>query len=388
MLSIVSDPLKVLLLAEYDGFGGTRTYFKQLLELYAHVGAKVTVLSTYEKQDQEIEALCQHYGFSFNKLSSIQIGDGIVRNVPRFRFLHERKIFKDYIKKMKFDIAVASVGTPELFLGALTLAPASLYILHTTPLPPRKYLFFFKRIIYLFFMRSYMNVMTVSRYAKRGIENAWGIKNVRVIYNTAGDVVKIHHQRSKKDSFRVLTLGHLVDYKDPFTWIEMALLLKRKMTDVDVHFTWLGDGPLIDRCRALVSSHQADPFIHFVGFSDDVEAYYLESDVYVQPSRIESLSLSVLDAMRHGLPCVVSDVGGLPELVVHGETGYVVQAGNAMAFADSLIRLAMDRELGAQFGLLATGRYVENFSKHRWADSIWILHMNCLRNQLTQLTKV
>ncbi|MBV8571225.1 MAG: glycosyltransferase family 4 protein [Acidobacteriaceae bacterium] len=80
-------------------------------------------------------------------------------------------------------------------------------------------------------------------------------------------------------------------------------------------------------------------------------------DVHAHASLFDSLPISIAEGMSLGKPAVVTDAGGIPEMVLHGETGLVVPAGNAEALAEALLRLLNDTRLANQLGEHARVRY-------------------------------
>ena len=91
------------------------------------------------------------------------------------------------------------------------------------------------------------------------------------------------------------------------------------------------EAPLRARCEALGVSSR----VEFAGFAQDVRFFLLSSDIYVSPSEREGLPLTILEEMAVGLPCVVTDIGGNNELVVHEATGLLVPSGSP----DALVRV-------------------------------------------------
>jgi glycosyltransferase involved in cell wall biosynthesis len=86
-------------------------------------------------------------------------------------------------------------------------------------------------------------------------------------------------------------------------------------------------------------------------------------DAFVMPSlRREGMARSVMEAMAQSLPTVVSDVGGLPELIRHEESGLVTRAGDPSALADAIARLARDPELCRLYGSRARERIRADFT--------------------------
>jgi glycosyltransferase involved in cell wall biosynthesis len=104
----------------------------------------------------------------------------------------------------------------------------------------------------------------------------------------------------------------------------------------------VGDGPLRPQL-------EGGP-LELLGERDDVPELLAAADLFVLSSRSEGLPLSVIEAMAAGLPVVASAVGGIPELVVDGETGVLVPPGDARALASALRRLLADPQLRRQMG--------------------------------------
>ena len=97
-------------------------------------------------------------------------------------------------------------------------------------------------------------------------------------------------------------------------------------------------------------------------------------DVLVQPSRADNLPLSILEAMAAGLPVVGSRVGGIPELIVDGVTGFVVEPESPRALADALERLAASPELRKELGGKGAERVAEHFSSEQVARRMVALY--------------
>ena len=81
--------------------------------------------------------------------------------------------------------------------------------------------------------------------------------------------------------------------------------------------------------------------------------------IVVVPSRGEGFGMVALEAAERGRAAIVSDVGGLPEIVADGETGLVVPVGDVSALAEAIVSLAGDADAGARLGSAARGRALE-----------------------------
>ena len=108
-----------------------------------------------------------------------------------------------------------------------------------------------------------------------------------------------------------------------------------------------GKGGMIDALRQEVHNLGIDNKVYFAGYCDSkkVQKMYKCADVAVFPSTYEPFGIVALEAMLAGVPTVVSDVGGLNEIVEHGVTGMKSYAGNSNSIADSILALLFDQKL-------------------------------------------
>lgn len=122
------------------------------------------------------------------------------------------------------------------------------------------------------------------------------------------------------------------------------------------------DGRFEELCEALGIPGDA---IKMTGIIDSAMDYFAVADIYVQPSRAEALSLSIVEASALGLPTVASRVGGIPEVVREGKSGLLFDAEDIDGFAKSINRLANDSELRAAYGRRAQQHYRDQFDGYR-----------------------
>jgi glycosyltransferase involved in cell wall biosynthesis len=105
--------------------------------------------------------------------------------------------------------------------------------------------------------------------------------------------------------------------------------------------------------------------ITFLGSLPLIEEVLVGADLFLLPSASESFGLSALEAMACHVPVIATAVGGLPEVVADGETGYLFPVGDVDSMAEAAIRLLSDDELRTRFGRAARRRAVEHFDQDR-----------------------
>jgi glycosyltransferase involved in cell wall biosynthesis len=124
----------------------------------------------------------------------------------------------------------------------------------------------------------------------------------------------------------------------------------------------VGDGPERRVVQRQIVGHGLSEVVRLAGERHDVPAILAGADVFVLSSRSEGLPVSVLEAMAAGLPVVATDVGGVSELVLDGETGLLVPAGDAPALTRALAWLLEDSARRRRLGAAARERVVRDFS--------------------------
>ena len=158
--------------------------------------------------------------------------------------------------------------------------------------------------------------------------------------------------------------------------VEAAPVVLRARPGARFIFVGRGDdGPL----RSLAARLGVADAVHFVGFRSDVEDFYDVMDVSVITSDSEGLSISILESMRAGIPVVATDVGGNPELLEHGKTGFLVPPREPSALARRIIQCLASPELRLSLGAAARTRVQRDFSLAGTAAAYEALYDSVLR---------
>ncbi|MBV9081965.1 MAG: glycosyltransferase family 4 protein [Acidobacteriaceae bacterium] len=140
-------------------------------------------------------------------------------------------------------------------------------------------------------------------------------------------------------------------------------LLLRAMAQVSGNWRLLlvGDGPTRTSVEQEAVELGLTDKVQFLGDRSDVARLLAEADIFVLPSKWEGLPLSILEAMRAGLPVVATDIGGVAEAVADGVTGYLTTLGDVMQLSDRVQKLIALPELITHMGCLGRQRYERDF---------------------------
>lgn len=172
-------------------------------------------------------------------------------------------------------------------------------------------------------------------------------------------------------------LSRMTGVKDPLGLVEALALLRDRGFDFRAAF--VGDGPLEADVAARAAAHGlADrvlvrPFTG-LGAGPALAAF----DIYVLPSTFEPFGIGLLEGMAAGLPTVATRVGGMPEVVGDGETGYLVEPANPTALADALQPLLTDPDLRQRMGSAGRAR-ARTFSVSAMAEGMEAVYERAAR---------
>jgi len=147
-----------------------------------------------------------------------------------------------------------------------------------------------------------------------------------------------------------------------------ATQLLRQITN-GVYFLVVGDGPEREQLMALAQHVGCDHLVRFVGHRDDVSKLMPLMNVFWLASDFEGMSNSILEAMAAGVPVVASDIPPNRELVIDGETGFLVKAGDSVGYAQFADRLLADRELWDRLSNASRKRVETEFSIEKMVEA-------------------
>lgn len=165
-----------------------------------------------------------------------------------------------------------------------------------------------------------------------------------------------------------LSVGRLAPEKGHDTLVTAWRTVADRLPGAHLAIAGLGSQhqPLLKLAEEL----KLEDRVHFLKFRDDIPALYAAADLAVlAPVAGESFGIALLEAYAAGRACVATDVGGVKDLVVDGETGWLVPAGNTAAIANAVVQALQDAPLRARLATVGKARVLERFTPERLGDT-------------------
>ena len=188
----------------------------------------------------------------------------------------------------------------------------------------------------------------------------------RLADETAGTRIRAAHGIGQEDQL-LLSVGRLEENKG------FHVLVRALARLVDQPWRWalVGDGPFRSALERLIASHRLQTRVMMTGRipERDLHAWYEAATLFVHPTLYEGSSLVTLEAMAHRRPVLATSAGGLPDKVVDGVTGWLVQPGDHEALAEALVRALRLRDRLRELGDAGRSLVAREFSCSVAADT-------------------
>lgn len=211
------------------------------------------------------------------------------------------------------------------------------------------------------------------------------VEEINVIANGIGPAKNpLSREESRRllaipsDALVVGTIGRLHAQKNYQLLLRAAAYASTHISNL--HLVIIGDGEEGESLRILAAELGITSLVTWAGHRSDAERLVGALDIFVMTSDYEGLPVALLEAMRAGIPCLVTRAGGMPEAVINGETGYLVRCRDLEGAEQALAAMANDSALRIAMGRSAKTRFHLHYSAERMA----VEYLN-LYNQLSTL---
>ena len=354
--------MRILYVITLPDIGGAQTH---LLE----------VACAMQKSGHDVQIVAGKYGWLTEQLAKkgieISVIDELVREISLKKDWATVYKIRNIIKKWHPDIVHCHSSKAGIVgrIAAFMEGVPSVFTAHgwafTEGVP------FFKRVLYSVIENIMLNITSkcfcVSEY-DRCLAKKWFLRDshkIITVHNGIGDdglqrdaIVRMLDNGS---ILRLIMVGRFSKQKDHMLLIKSVYDINKKYPG-QVHLSLVGDGDLFAAANQYVVANNLGDFIVLLGESTCVDSLLTQSDVFCLISNYEGLPISIIEAMRAGLPVIASDVGGNNELVVDGVNGYLVSRGDRKGLVQAIEKLIKDRTLITEFGKRSQEKFRMEFA--------------------------
>lgn len=219
-----------------------------------------------------------------------------------------------------------------------------------------------------FGIESSDGVTAVSEWLKQKTFDSLGVKkNIQVIpnfvdpgrFNRSGKTVEATRRWACGGE---KLIGHASNFRPVKRIGDVLAAFELVQRKVPSRLLMIGDGPERSKAEAWAREHGVEDRTIFLGNVPDIEGVIAACDLFLLPSETESFGMAALEALASEVPVIATRTGGLPEVIVDGEVGYLVEVGAVEAIAERAIALLENEDLRARMGTAARDHALSKFN--------------------------
>ena len=351
-------PSILYLLTSLDTTGGTTSKIKSTLKYTKY---KVYIGACYDPNDSELIKSWKQG----NDIETISVPTRSILNI----FISV-KILNRLIKKENIRIIHVFFPSETFVAYFLKLLNPNLKIIRSFEGNVKRS--FPIRIASKIILPRFDKIIYISHYVKDFYEDITKKCKNKVIIDNAGNHICEYKARKKGSICNIVSVAGLNEMKNVFMYAEIGKKLKEK--GVKFSLKVVGNGPLYNKLKEKIMSYNIEDYVKLEGKQINPKPYYEEADIYIHPADKEGFGIVVPEAMSSGLPVIVSNKGGLPELVNNMEDGIIVDAYNPEEWADAIIDLYNDRGLYEKLSKNGYETYKARFTPEIYAKNLDMLY--------------
>jgi len=343
-----------------DEMGGAQVHVKHLSMYLKKSGHEVTLLSGSETP---IFSELQQSGVIYRKVPHL------IRDIRVLKDIKALMEMRRILKEIQPDLLAVHSSKAGLLgrLAGWSLGIPTIFTAHgwafTEGVPHKKRIFYslLEKIAGI----VSAGIITVSNYdCQLAIQNKIiSPEKIKVIHNGVLDITKLKQVSQNKKQIQLIMIARFAEPKNHQVLVEVLSRLDTQ----DWNIRFVGEGPLKKEIELEVKEKNLSNKVIFLGNRDDIPEMLACSQIFILTSDWEGLPLSIIEAMRSGLPVIASNVGGVEELVQDGKTGFLIEKGNKKELMEKIKFLMENAELRNEMGLSGRKRYIEHFTFEKMA---------------------
>ena len=226
-------------------------------------------------------------------------------------------------------------------------------------------------------MISNLNYKWIDKKKIKVIQNAVDPKE----YSAEADFKNVRERYGVKwDELLLAVIGRLSLEKGHKFLIDSLPAIQKELPKLKVMF--IGEGALKENCQQRVKDLDLVERVIFTGYQNDLGPFYQGIDLLVLPSLSEGMPNVALEAMLFGKPVVATRVGGVPEVVLDGKTGILVDRANSQQLAHAIIKMFQNPDLLRSWGMAGRERVLKDFNPAQRVKKIAALYEDVLTRKV------
>lgn len=362
-MEVSPKPLRILYVITLGWWGGAQRYVFDMATAAKAMGHEVWVITG----EGELPVRLREAGIEVYATQNLQRGLSLGAEVRSFRDLMQ------FIREVKPDVVHTNSSKGGLF-GAIAArlchVPQVVFTAHGWAFTEHRAAW--QKL--LFWMGHYATVLLsdatlcVSHAIRRAARRMPFVqRRLRVVHNGVPDISFLSREDARKKlaphlplPFWIGTIAELHPNKRLDVLIEAFARVHRSFPEAALVI--MGEGSERAALEARIHALGLESSIRLCGHVPNARTYLRALDLFVLPSHTEALGYVLLEAGQAGLPVVASRVGGIPEIVESGRTGFLVPRGEVERFAGAMIELANDANLRHRLGSALEQKVREEFS--------------------------
>ena len=364
--------IKILHVTFNMGIGGTEQVIRQIIENSDHVNFTHEILC--------LDGAIGPLGLGL-KEKGIHVESAQRKPGTDFKLIF---FIRSLVKKNNINILHCHQYTPYFYgaLAAVGLATKVIFTEHGRFFPDRHHSK--RRFINPLLVMTTDHIAAISKSTADAMAEYEYIRRnkIKVIYNGIGEIETKNLDRRallkeldlKENSRYIGTISRLEPIKNQAMMINA--FHKAKQAFSDLKLVLIGDGAKMQDLKKLTISLGIEQDVIFTGFIDNPQRYITLFEIFLLSSFSEGTSMTLLEAMSLSKPCVVTDVGGNPEIVIDNKMGLVVPSDDSDAFSSAIIKLLSDNEKRNVFGEAARYRFLKHFSVEHMIEKYQSLYVD------------
>ncbi len=192
-------------------------------------------------------------------------------------------------------------------------------------------------------------------------------RKVEVIRSTVDKLRKLPPQVSKYNGVLIVSIGRVCEQKDQLGIVRAVLGLKNK---ANITLLIVGGGEKLEELRSRALDEKINN-VHFLGFDPEPVKWLSIADMFILNSKAEGLPGVLIEAMAANVPCIATNIPGNNELVIHEQTGLLVEEQSPEKLGEAIVRMLSDEQLAKKLAANAFENVAKNYSWQVEKD-LWI----------------